>query len=210
MEKKLIFLSNKLSQLSNTVQEFETLLYPFSWPHTYIPLLPSYLIEMCEAPTPYIIGLVRSCKDELMRYNYENDMIIVDLDKQKIIQHQEKDLDSNNSNNLCSLNNFLPENVLKTLKVDLYNLSTMPKSVPESYKNMQLCKVFMKIFVKTIGNYKSYLIPISSNYNDLGGRNELRKKFMVMNNFNLNSIIFLKHLFYSIFLFNLIISIMNL
>jgi hypothetical protein len=183
MEKKLIFLSNKLSLLSNTIQEFETLLYPFSWPHTYIPLLPSYLIEMCEAPTPYIIGLVRSCKEELMRYNYENDMIIVDLDKQKIIQHQEKDI---NTNNLCSLNNFLPENVLKNLKVDLYNLSTLSKSVPESYKNMQLCKVFMKMFVKTIGNYKNYLIPISCNYNDLNGRNELKKKFLVNLNLNLN------------------------
>jgi hypothetical protein len=182
MEKKLIFLSNKLSLLSNTIQEFETLLYPFNWPHTYIPLLPSYLIEMCEAPTPYIIGLVRSCKHELMRYNYENDMIIIDLDKQKIIQHQERDIDSNynyNKNNFCSLDNFLPENVLKSLRVDLYNLSTISKSVPESYKNMQLCKIFMKIFVRTIGNYKSYLIPISPSYNDLSGRNELKKKFLV-------------------------------
>lgn len=65
-EKKLIFVSSRLPLLTNTIQAFEKLLYPFSWPHTFVPVLPSYLIEMCEAPTPYIVGLMKTCKHELL------------------------------------------------------------------------------------------------------------------------------------------------
>lgn len=65
-EKKIIFLSSKLSLLTSTIQAFETLLYPFNWPHTFIPVLPSYLIDMCDAPTPYIVGLMKTCKHELL------------------------------------------------------------------------------------------------------------------------------------------------
>lgn len=67
-EKKIIFLSSKLSLLSNTIQAFETLLYPFNWPHAFIPVLPSYLVEMCEAPTPFLIGLIRSNIKNLSKY----------------------------------------------------------------------------------------------------------------------------------------------
>ena len=67
-EKKIIFVSDKLSLLSNTIQAFETLLYPFNWPHTFIPVLPSFLIEMCDAPTPFIVGVMRSCKNEVKKF----------------------------------------------------------------------------------------------------------------------------------------------
>ena len=65
-EKKIIFLSTKLSLMTRTIQAFETLLYPFSWPHTFIPVLPSYLIDICDAPTPYIVGVMKTCKAELL------------------------------------------------------------------------------------------------------------------------------------------------
>ncbi len=66
-EKKIIFLSTKLSLMTRTIQAFETLLYPFSWPHTFIPVLPSHLIDYCDAPTPYIYGVMKTCKNELLR-----------------------------------------------------------------------------------------------------------------------------------------------
>ena len=65
-EKKIIFISTKLSLMTNVIQAFETLLYPFSWPHTFIPVLPSYLIDICDAPMPYIVGVMKTCKNELL------------------------------------------------------------------------------------------------------------------------------------------------
>ena len=72
-ERKIIFVSDKLSLLSNTIQAFETLLYPFNWPHTFIPVLPSFLLEMCESPTPFVVGVMRSCKNEAKKLasNYD-------------------------------------------------------------------------------------------------------------------------------------------
>jgi hypothetical protein len=35
-------------------------LYPFSWQHTLIPVLPTSLLDICSSPTPYIVGILRS------------------------------------------------------------------------------------------------------------------------------------------------------
>ncbi len=34
-----------------------SLLYPFAWPHVYVPVLPTTLLHFLEAPVPFIMGL---------------------------------------------------------------------------------------------------------------------------------------------------------
>ena len=118
--------------------------------------MPSYLIEMCESPTPYIIGLMRTCKHELLsKYKDAHDMIVIDLDKHKCILDNDYDI------------HILPDSVLKTLKLDLYNLMHMSKLASKYEKNVELCRVFVKIFIKTIGNYRDFILPIeNSNSNN--------------------------------------------
>ena len=41
------------------------LLYPFEWQHTFITVLPSLLIDIVDAPTPYVVGILASMKDLL-------------------------------------------------------------------------------------------------------------------------------------------------
>ena len=36
------------------------LLYPFAWPHVYVPILPPNLENFLDAPVPYFMGLIRS------------------------------------------------------------------------------------------------------------------------------------------------------
>lgn len=36
------------------------LLYPFTWQHTYIPVLPPSMIDIVCSPTPFLIGLLSS------------------------------------------------------------------------------------------------------------------------------------------------------
>lgn len=36
------------------------LIYPFSWQHTYIPVLPPAMIDIACSPTPFLIGLLSS------------------------------------------------------------------------------------------------------------------------------------------------------
>lgn len=35
-------------------------LYPFTWQHTYIPVLPPSMIDIVCSPTPFLIGLLSS------------------------------------------------------------------------------------------------------------------------------------------------------
>lgn len=35
-----------------------SLLYPFSWPYSYVPVLPSHLVDHCESPCPFLFGLL--------------------------------------------------------------------------------------------------------------------------------------------------------
>ena len=34
-----------------------SLLFPFSWPHAYVPILPLPLIKFLEAPFPFLMGI---------------------------------------------------------------------------------------------------------------------------------------------------------
>jgi hypothetical protein len=47
------------SRLSSCVEALQSILYPFSWQHTLIPVLPTSMLEICLSPTPYIIGILR-------------------------------------------------------------------------------------------------------------------------------------------------------
>ena len=48
------------SMLSQTIHALASLLYPFRWQHTYIPVLPESMLDVCCSPTPYIIGILSS------------------------------------------------------------------------------------------------------------------------------------------------------
>lgn len=41
------------------------LLYPFVWQHTYIPVLPSAMLDIVCTPTPFIVGLLSSSLPQL-------------------------------------------------------------------------------------------------------------------------------------------------
>lgn len=51
------------SLLSSSVDGLAASLYPFSWQHTLVSVLPSQVISVADfiqAPTPYIIGLLKT------------------------------------------------------------------------------------------------------------------------------------------------------
>lgn len=40
-------------------------MYPFVWQHTYIPVLPSAMLDIVCTPTPFIVGLLSSSLPQL-------------------------------------------------------------------------------------------------------------------------------------------------
>lgn len=57
-----LFVSSTLSSCSHAVV---ALLYPFSWQHTFIPVLPASMIDIVCCPTPFLVGLLSSSLPKL-------------------------------------------------------------------------------------------------------------------------------------------------
>lgn len=53
------------STLSQCCHAVVALLYPFVWQHTYIPVLPSAMLDIVCTPTPFIVGLLSSSLTQL-------------------------------------------------------------------------------------------------------------------------------------------------
>lgn len=58
-------LSCPCSTLSQCCHAVVALLYPFVWQHTYIPVLPSAMLDIVCTPTPFIVGLLSSSLTQL-------------------------------------------------------------------------------------------------------------------------------------------------
>ena len=62
-EKHIIFLANQGYLLFAITQGLLSLIFPFTWLYTYIPILPTNLIDYLDSPIPYIIGIIVNAID---------------------------------------------------------------------------------------------------------------------------------------------------
>lgn len=54
-----------ISTLSSCMHAVVALLYPFSWQHTFIPVLPGSMLDIVCCPTPFLVGLLSSSLPKL-------------------------------------------------------------------------------------------------------------------------------------------------
>ena len=57
LEKSIVFVSESLGLLTSVVLGLYNLLRPFIWPHVIVPVLPTNLFEILEAPIPILVGI---------------------------------------------------------------------------------------------------------------------------------------------------------
>lgn len=57
LERSTIFVSSSTAKLSAAVLGINELISPFKWCHAMIPVLPSELLDVLEAPFPILVGL---------------------------------------------------------------------------------------------------------------------------------------------------------
>ena len=74
LEKHIILISNQAYLLFSITQALLSLIFPFHWLHTYIPILPKNQQEYLDCPTPYIIGVISEDYNELNE-KYEGHVI---------------------------------------------------------------------------------------------------------------------------------------
>eukprot|EP01087_Luapelamoeba_hula_P017058 TRINITY_DN5339_c0_g1_i2.p1 TRINITY_DN5339_c0_g1~~TRINITY_DN5339_c0_g1_i2.p1 ORF type:complete len:1275 (+),score=186.31 TRINITY_DN5339_c0_g1_i2:94-3825(+) len=86
VERRLLFIADKLETLTASVQAAVALLYPFTWQHVLVPVLPASLLSFCCAPVPFVCGILRSSIPALKQYSHSMEaVIIVDLDNNQVI-----------------------------------------------------------------------------------------------------------------------------
>ncbi|XP_029579155.1 DENN domain-containing protein 2C-like isoform X1 [Salmo trutta] len=85
LERRVIFIADKLSVLSRCGHAALALLYPFTWQHTFVPVLPASMLDISCSPTPFLMGALAPCLPELLELPIE-EVLIVDLCTDKFVK----------------------------------------------------------------------------------------------------------------------------
>uniref|UniRef100_A0A3P9D485 DENN/MADD domain containing 2C n=1 Tax=Maylandia zebra TaxID=106582 RepID=A0A3P9D485_9CICH len=71
LERRVIFVADKLSVLSRCSHAALALLYPFTWQHTFVPVLPASMLDISCSPTPFLIGVLAPCLPQVLELPIE-------------------------------------------------------------------------------------------------------------------------------------------
>uniref|UniRef100_A0A4W5MN17 DENN domain containing 2C n=1 Tax=Hucho hucho TaxID=62062 RepID=A0A4W5MN17_9TELE len=85
LERRVIFIADKLNVLSRCGHAALALLYPFTWQHTFVPVLPASMLDISCSPTPFLMGALAPCLPELLELPIE-EVLIVDLCTNKFVK----------------------------------------------------------------------------------------------------------------------------
>uniref|UniRef100_A0A8D8VF61 DENN domain-containing protein 1A n=1 Tax=Cacopsylla melanoneura TaxID=428564 RepID=A0A8D8VF61_9HEMI len=132
-ERRIAFTSKRLSRLSACVQAANAVIYPMSWQHIFIPVLPHHLTDYLNAPMPYLIGIPEQLLDKV-RLSDLGDIVLLNTDT-NVLTTQHNDLAS------------LPPDVIATLKRQLRNKTT----------GDGVSRAFLRALVQLIGGYRDAL-----------------------------------------------------
>uniref|UniRef100_A0A8C9WM50 DENN domain containing 2B n=1 Tax=Scleropages formosus TaxID=113540 RepID=A0A8C9WM50_SCLFO len=151
LERRVIFVADKLSTLSSCAHAVIALLYPFSWQHTFIPVLPSSMVDIVCCPTPFLVGLLSSSLPKLKELPVE-EALMVDLRTDRFIRQMDDEAA------------LLPRKLQSALeqalehRIDIVSQDSDSESDEEcSSMNSVVSEAFIRFFLETIGHYSLFL-----------------------------------------------------
>ncbi|RZF33591.1 hypothetical protein LSTR_LSTR009047 [Laodelphax striatellus] len=139
-ERKVILLSESISKLSVCIEGLQSALFPFHWQHTLVPILPSVLMDVCHAPTPYLIGIIKPKLVDLPLNNIDLDLV-VDVDDGSIV-HSVGDEAL-----------ILPSRLSRALRSALQLSLTASRETC----NLLASEALIRLFVELLGHYREYI-----------------------------------------------------
>ena len=175
-EKKILFIDDDYTLLSNVTDNFISLLYPFQWMHTYIPIMSDQMIQYLETFLPFINGisttLLPLVKDlyEIgdMEQNEEIFLIYIKdnklrlgtnlIGKNKKKKYKYKYIEENVPNFPVNLEKQLKSR-LKKIKEEIehYEKKNQGKKNLEEF-DLKIRVTFMEIFVQMFHDIDKYLV----------------------------------------------------
>ncbi|KAL1509617.1 hypothetical protein ABEB36_004327 [Hypothenemus hampei] len=82
LENQVLLRSTDPQKLMVVAEGMTALLFPFTWPHVYVPILPAELHHFLDAPVPFLMGLYAS--SENVKVASEATLCFVDIDRCKV------------------------------------------------------------------------------------------------------------------------------
>ncbi|KAK1906685.1 DENN domain containing protein 2A [Dissostichus eleginoides] len=150
LERRVIFTADKLSTLSQCCHAVVALLYPFVWQHTYIPVLPSAMLDIVCTPTPFLVGLLSSSLPQLTELPLE-EVLVVDLENSRFLRQ----LDDEDSILPSKLQSAL-ENVLERRR-ELANDRGGDTPGDSGHLSTVVSEAFVRFFVELVGHYPLFI-----------------------------------------------------
>jgi len=170
-EHKIVIHSLRVSEITCVAEALITLLFPFKWTCTYIPLCPLEMCHVLEAPCPFIAGVDSRYFDLFVP---PLDIVCVNLDTNNVTLMDEK----------RSINwKMLPKKAAKFVRAKLQQCYKELKeqsrsediSFNSSFKDPDLARVerfrridrdiqesFLKLMASMMRGYRKYLLPITN------------------------------------------------
>ncbi|NXU90283.1 DEN2C protein, partial [Xiphorhynchus elegans] len=150
LERRVIFVADNLSTLSKCGHAAVATLYPFTWQHTYIPVLPASMIDIVCSPTPFLIGILSCSLPQLQDLPIE-EVLIVDLCADKFLQEVSDEDEILPHKLQAALVQVLEERneILSHGQSDTQGDSTLNSLVSEA---------FVQFFVELVGHYSLHML----------------------------------------------------
>lgn len=126
-ERRVAIVATKPSRLSACVQAANTTLFPMSWQHIFIPILPKHLVDYLLAPMPFLIGVPRSVM-ESVRMSEIGDVVILDVDANEL-RSPFNDLES------------LPSDLVASLRKALNDKNALGDAVSRAFLRALVCLI---------------------------------------------------------------------
>ena len=179
-EKKILFVDKEYNRLSEVTDSFISLLYPFQWIHTYIPIMSDQMIKYLETFLPFLNGinetLMPFVKDTLIEN--EDEVYIIYIAKNQIdinlslrgkkIKIQKK-IDETTPNIPNKLVKKLTKSLssIKSKVEEINNTNSSNKESPNSslennrtILDMKIKNAFIEIIVEMFHDYNKYLCSV--------------------------------------------------
>ncbi|XP_016401973.1 DENN domain-containing protein 2C-like [Sinocyclocheilus rhinocerous] len=163
LERRVIFIADKLSVLSRCAHSALALLYPFTWQHTFVPVLPASMLDICCSPTPFVMGALSPSLPEVLDMPIE-EVLIVDLCADKfVVQLGDED---------CILPRKLQAALQEILdnREEILEQNTRDRNGDKSDLSMLVSEAFVWFFVELVGHYSLYMSDTGP-----GGTRELQR-----------------------------------
>ncbi|XP_041970120.1 myotubularin-related protein 13 isoform X2 [Aricia agestis] len=157
-EHKVLVVSLAAARLAAACRALAALMYPFRYAHVYIPLLPAGLAEVLATPTPFLIGVHSSLKDDIADLL---DVIVADLDVGSLHIPQGVNIPVPEGRLLSSLQAALALVLQPELRsADSAFAPPPPAASPPHMLDKEIRAVFMRTLAKLLQGYRHCLTII--------------------------------------------------